>query len=223
MTKRSTASTDKSNIRANFNSTTVIINMAAGRSSDISEEVITIFERFNYPKPTIQLVEPSELAKALETIKRGATDLLVIYGGDGTCKSGAMAAREAGIPLIALPGGTMNMLPKALYGTDKWQDALELALSQSGPRWQVGGLVNERIFFCGAIIGDPITMSEARESLRDGEIIEAVKHLPDIVTAIAHGDQFEFKVDGKLFETQAKWASDILPFNDERCHESGGF
>lgn len=223
MTKRSTASTDKSNIRANFNSTAVIINMAAGRSSDISEEVITIFERFNYPKPTIQLVEPSELAKALETIKRGATDLLVIYGGDGTCKSGAMAAREAGIPLIALPGGTMNMLPKALYGTDKWQDALELALSQSGPRWQVGGLVNERIFFCGAIIGDPITMSEARESLRDGEIIEAVKHLPDIVTAIAHGDQFEFKVDGKLFETQANGLQIYCPSMTKGATNPGAF
>lgn len=197
------AANDATKNRPFFKKPTVIINMAAGSSSDITDDITSLFQRFNSPRLKIHLVEPSKLSETLAAVENDGTDLLVIYGGDGTCKSGAIAARKAGIPLIALPGGTMNMLPKALYGTDDWQFALELALSQREPRWQVAGCINDHIFFCGAIFGDPIVMSEAREALRDGDVLDAVKQLPDIMTAIAHGDRFEFKVDGETFDTQA--------------------
>lgn len=97
----------------------------------------------------------------------------------------------------------MNMLPKALYGTDDWKAALELALDQTQPRWQPAGRINHHIFFCGLIIGDPIIMSDAREHLRDGEVVEAVKQIPEIITSIAHGEEFAFSVDGRVFDTEA--------------------
>ena len=186
-----------------FKKPTAIINMAAGSSSDVTDDIEFIFKRFNFPKPVIHLTDPAQLSGLFQDIKTDGTDLLIVFGGDGTCKSGAIAAREAEIPFIALPGGTMNMLPKALYGTDDWKTALELALLQKTPRWQAAGSVNDYIFFCGAIIGDPITMSDARESLREGDVVDAVKRIPDIMTAIAHGEQFEFIVDGQIFDTEA--------------------
>lgn len=198
--------------QAAFKKPAVIINIAAGSATDITDDIVGMFKRFNLPEPAVHLVTPPEIGAALEKVKRDVTDLLVIYGGDGTCKAGAITARDANIPLIALPGGTMNMLPKALYGTDDWKTALELALSEKTLRWQVAGTINEHIFFCGAIIGDPIVMSEARESLREGDVIEAVKQLPDIMAAIAHGERFEFKVDGKVFDTESNGLQIYCPF-----------
>ena len=195
-----------------FKKPSIIINSAAGSTSDISTDLKRIFADHDYRAPSIHLVEPAGLDDAFETVASDGTDLLVIYGGDGTCKAGAIIAREAEIPLIALPGGTMNMLPKALYGTDDWQDALELALTQQSPRWQAAGDINNHVFFCGAIMGDPIAMSEARESLRDGEVLEAVKQLPEIMTAIAHGDSFEFKVDGEVFDREANGLQIYCPY-----------
>lgn len=178
----------------------VVINTGSGSATDISQDLYPFFTKHGLPKPVIHVVEPGALADTFKTICGNGTDLLVVYGGDGTCNFGAAIAKKAGIPLIALPGGTMNMLPKALYGTDDWREALELALTQSDPRWQAGGRVNGKTFFCGLIMGDPIVMSEAREALRDGDVIEAVKQLPEIAGAIKHGEKFKFRADGKIFD-----------------------
>lgn len=212
MTARPIAANDASSLRTHFKKPTVIVNMAAGSSSDVTDDIASIFKRLHCPQPNVHLVDPPQLSAKYSEVKTDGTDLLIVFGGDGTCKSGAITARDAGIPFVALPGGTMNMLPKALYGTDDWQIALELALSQKTPRWQAAGSINNHIFFCGAIIGDPITMSEARESLRDGDVLEAVKQIPDIMTAIAHGERFEFKVDGEIFDKDANGLQIYCPY-----------
>ncbi len=183
-----------------FKSPSLIINLGSGSASDISHEIEAIFNERGLPQPTIYLAQPSDLGALFERINGDGTDLLIVYGGDGTLKSGAEAAQKAEVPFIALPGGTMNLLPKALYGTDDWKTALEIALSQPAPRWQAAGRVNEATFFCGALFGDPIVISEARETLRNGEILEAIKQIPDILTAISHGERFTFKADGKVFD-----------------------
>jgi len=206
-----------------FKKPTAIINMAAGSSSDISDDITSLFRRFNSHELEVHLVDPSSLSETLAAVKNDGTDLLVIYGGDGTCKSGAIAAREADIPLVALPGGTMNILPKTLYGTDDWQAALELALLQKEPRWQAAGNINEHIFFCGAIFGDPVVMSEARESLRDGDVLDAVRQLPHIMTAIAHGDSFEFKIDGDIFDTDSNGLQICCPHMTTGATTSNAF
>ena len=212
MPKSTHVAGDEAAIKPSFKKPSLIINSAAGSTTDISEEAKRLFLDHDYAAPEIHLVEPAALDEAFEAVQSDGTDLLVIYGGDGTCKAGAIVAREAGIPLIALPGGTMNMLPKALYDTDDWQIALDLALTQKQPRWQAAGAFNQHIFFCGAIVGDPISMSEARESLRDGEVLEALKQLPDIITDIAHGERFEFKVDGKVFDREANGLQIYCPY-----------
>lgn len=215
MTKRTKPTDTARSPKSGFHAPSVIINMAAGSASDITSEIKAIFSRLSFAAPKVHLMEPEQLAGAFDTIKTDGTDLLIVYGGDGTCKAGAIAAQEAGIALVALPGGTMNMLPKALYGTDDWETALELALSQDAPRYQAAGIINDHVFFCGAILGEPILMSEARESLRDGEIVDAVKHIPDIVTAIKHGEEFDFKVDGKTFDKEANGLQLYCPFMTE--------
>lgn len=134
-----------------FKKPSVIINMAAGSVSDISEDIKALFETHGHPVPIIHKFEPEDLADIFKTVGTDGTDLLVIYGGDGIIKSGAEIAKKTNIPFIDLPGGTMNILPKALYGTHDWRAGLELALKQENPRWQAAGMVNDHVFFCGDI------------------------------------------------------------------------
>lgn len=195
-----------------FQSPTIIINMAAGSTSDVVDELTSIFEKSGYSAPKTHLCEAGELTAAFKDVETSGTDLLGIMGGDGTCLAGAVTARKLDVPLIPLPGGTMNMLPKAVYGDVDWREALAIALSQKKSRWQSAGLLNNKLFFCGAILGDPITMAEARESLRDGAVIEAVKQLPGIMSAISDGEEFEVRVDGATFERAANGLQIYCPY-----------
>ena len=195
-----------------FKSPALVVNMDAGSTRDISEDASKIFQRFSHGQLKTHLSSAQELQDHLRMTAQDGTDLLVIYGGDGTCKSGALAAKTAEIPIIPLLGGTMNMLPKSLYGTDDWEKALEIALSQPSPRWQSAGIINKKMFFCGAILGEPILMSEARESLRGGDISDAVKQVPEILNAISHGEEFEYRADGKIIEKAANTLQIACPY-----------
>lgn len=93
-------------------------------------------------------------------------DLLVILAGDGTARAAAERAGPHG-PLIApLPGGTMNMLPHALYGHVKWPQALRETLEHGEERPLAGGAVDGRLFFVAAVLGSPALWAEAREAVR---------------------------------------------------------
>src|SRR5215217_6917097 len=66
-------------------------------------------------------------------------------------------------PLVApLPGGTMNMLPKALYGELDWKAALAAILTDGVEKKVSGGEVEGRNFYVAAILGSPALWAQAR-------------------------------------------------------------
>jgi diacylglycerol kinase family enzyme len=94
-------------------------------------------------------------------------DLLVIIAGDGTARCAAEMAGLDG-PLIApLPGGTMNMLPRALYGDRDWATALKDTLQNGRIRPVSGGEVGGHRFYVGALLGAPALWALAREAVRE--------------------------------------------------------
>jgi diacylglycerol kinase family enzyme len=100
-------------------------------------------------------------------------DLVVVLGGDGTARVVAETCGPAG-PLVApLSGGTMNKLGRALYGPGSWREALVGALERGAPRWVPGGEVGGRAFYCGAILGSPALLAQAREAIRARELRRA--------------------------------------------------
>lgn len=113
-------------------------------------------------------VRPRDIAAATQAAVQARPDLLVVLAGDGTA---ALAARLAGLdgPLIApLPGGTMNMLPHALYGPVNWRQALVAAVSRGVEQVVSGGEIGGRTFYVAAILGSAALWAEAREALRAG-------------------------------------------------------
>lgn len=114
--------------------------------------------------------EVHELEGCLRTAIAAAPDLLIILAGDGTIRAAAELAGPDGPVIAPLPGGTMNMLPHAVYGRRTWPEALRLALSEGEVRTVGGGRVEGHRFLCGAILGSPALWQPAREAVRDGRL-----------------------------------------------------
>lgn len=115
----------------------------------------------------IRAFESGPLEPLLETVFDAAPDLIIVLAGDGTACAVASRAGPDG-PLVApLPGGTMNMLPRAVYGTTDWKEALRAALVRGEPKMISGGRVDGHPFYCAAVLGAPALWAPAREALRE--------------------------------------------------------
>lgn len=118
---------------------------------------------------------PADLRTAVREAVEAAPDLVIVLAGDGTANLAASLAGPDG-PLIApLPGGTMNFLPRALYGSLSWQEALRAALSRPDERRVSGGELDGRQFYCAAIVGAPALWALSREAVRTGKLARAWK------------------------------------------------
>lgn len=143
----------------------------------------------------VRTTEDGRLDELIAEALADKPDLLVIVAGDGTARAAAEAAGPDG-PLVAtLPGGTMNMLPYALYGRCTWAEALDRILSNGEVRRVSGGTVNGQAFFVAAILGAPAMWAQAREAARSGRFWIAMARARRAFRAAFTG-RLRFTVDG---------------------------
>ena len=162
-------------LRPRLGKVEVVANVASGSvGPDAPEELEKIFAEFGVT-PHICAPQVGELIDCLRASLDSGPDLLVVLAGDGTVRAAAELAGPDG-PLIApLPGGTMNMLPHAVYGQAPWQDVLRRVLQEGEARDLGGGCIGGHRFLCGAILGSPARLGAAREAAREGHIGEAIR------------------------------------------------
>jgi diacylglycerol kinase family enzyme len=152
----------------------VVANPASGSvGPGCVEEAGKVFAEFGV-SANIQAPEPMAIPDAVRKAIDSAPDLIVILAGDGTARSAAALCGPDGPLLAPLPGGTMNMLPHALYGVVDWKTALALALEKGVARPVSGGEVDGRPFYVAAILGAPALFAYAREEVRAGHVQRAV-------------------------------------------------
>lgn len=154
----------------------VLVNAMSGSvGPKAAEEVEAILAEFGLDGTVVPL-ESASFDQQIDQALADRPDVLFVLAGDGTAGTVATRAGRDG-PLVApLPGGTMNMLPKALYGTTDWKAALRKALSEGEPQWVSGGKVGDHPFYCAAILGAPALWAPAREALRGGKFKRAVQY-----------------------------------------------
>lgn len=152
-----------------------IVNPAAGSVRGGAEaELRSFVAQYGYSL-RVHFIEHGNLDRVVRQAVAGHPDLVVVLAGDGTARLTAEVCGADG-PLVApLPGGTLNLLPHALYGAVTWQNALRAALEGGHERSVSGGRICERTFFVAAILGTPALWGEAREAIRAGRLVEALR------------------------------------------------
>lgn len=107
-------------------------------------------------------------------------DLLLVWTGDGTINAAATRARGWDGAILPLPGGTLNLLSKALHGDRPAPDILADALAGKGRRRPIPIIhsVSGDAFI--TIIAGPATRwAEVRETMRQDGLIEASRAAPE--------------------------------------------
>ncbi len=148
----------------------VLVNPLSGSTGPRAvQEAAAILSDYDCDAEVIELIGATLDAQVDEALAK-KPDVLFVLAGDGTARAVASKAGPDG-PLIApLPGGTMNMLPKALYGTTDWKAALRAALEDGAAQPVSGGMVLGESFYCAGIFGSPALWAPAREAMRTGKL-----------------------------------------------------
>jgi len=151
----------------------MLINpMSGGVDGNAETQARAILDEYEV-EADVYLLQGDGFQQTIDEAIAAKPDALLVLAGDGTARSVATLAGDHDILVAPLPGGTMNMLPKALYGTGDWKKALRRTLEQGEPRPIAGGAIGEEHFYCAAIMGAPALWAPAREAIRSGKIGKA--------------------------------------------------
>jgi diacylglycerol kinase family enzyme len=152
-----------------------VLNTGSGSCDEHSAaEIETIFGQAGMAHAKIIVAGPADIEQAIDLAVADA-DVLVVLGGDGTIRTAIEKQADRGGYLVPLPGGTMNLLPHALYSERNWQAALTDTLANPEVQVVGGGRVEPYRFFVAALLGEPTLWADAREALRAGDVVEAAK------------------------------------------------
>ena len=175
----------------------IAVNPGAGSSS---EEMADELRRLLPEAEVVALDDPAALEGVLEeAARRPGIRALGAAGGDGTMSWAASIAVEHGLPLVAVPGGTLNHLARDLGLAEATDTAAAVASGQAVevdlPR------IDGRPFLNTASFGSYAELVDAREALED-----RVGKWPAMAVAAARvlrrSAPFEVELDG---ETHLLW------------------
>jgi diacylglycerol kinase family enzyme len=168
----------------------VVINTSSGGCNLESEQkMLSILKGAGMVEPKRWCGGADQMEQSFAEAARHKLDVLIVLGGDGTIRTAAEACAREDRYLIPLPGGTMNMLPRALYGDVSWEDALKNTVTAPSAKVLSSGRIADKQFFVAAILGAPSLWAEPRESIREGDIPDALEK-----GRVAFQKMFETKV-----------------------------
>ena len=104
-------------------------------------------------------------------VKDLRTQMVIVAGGDGTLAAAAEKLAGADIPLLPLPGGTMNFVAHDLGIGGDIDDAISCAIDGQPHAMDVG-FINGRAFLNNIVFGDYAALTEAREQIRSAQNLE---------------------------------------------------
>ena len=161
---------------ARFGRVSVVVNPGSGGVDTRSAARLQALLAARGVEAQTYLASGRTLGEALDLAVAERPDTLIVLGGDGTLACAADRCGPGGPRLMALPGGTMNMLPHILNGRRAWPEALEALLDGGRPVQASGGTVGGRRFYVNAILGAPALLAGAREAVRSGKLRLALLH-----------------------------------------------
>src|SRR4030095_4886441 len=197
----------------------VIINASSGGYDlECEHKMLDILRASGITEAKIWCGDSNQMERSFTEATDQKLDVLVVLGGDGTIRTAAERCGAERSYLIPLPGGTMNMLARALYGDLSWEEALNKILAAPSPKALSGGRVAGKQFFIAAIVGAPTLWTEARESVRERDIGNAIEK-----GTVALQSMFETKVQYFMsaeMKGEAEVVAVICPLISEKMTDS---
>ena len=163
----------------------VIINPVSGQG-DQAQLRETVERRLQAEGVSYEVRETEKEGDALSWARSTQADLVIVSGGDGTVMEtmSGLIENERDVPLAQLPGGTANLLARALGIPIPVEEALELALNGVSVPLDVGYLPGrERYFAIVAGAGwDARMIEDAPREIKNrlgflAYIVSGVRHL----------------------------------------------
>jgi len=174
---------------------TAVVNAASGSVGPQAADALSQMLDARGLDATVLSPDPQDIAQAVRQAVDTNPDLLIVLAGDGTARLAATLCGPKGPMIAPLPGGTMNLLPHALYGNRSWRDALNHAFDEGVDRMVAGGTVGGHPFYCSAILGSPALWARAREAVRKRKIVEAWSRAAHALSRAFTGD-IHYSLDG---------------------------
>ncbi len=196
----------------------IINSSSGGCDSESEQKIFSILTRAGIVEPKVWCGEAKEMERSFAEAAGQKLEVLIVLGGDGTIRTAAEVCAEKGPYLIPLPGGTMNMLPRALYGDVAWEESLKNTLAAPSLKVLSGGRIAGKQFLIAAIVGAPALLTEPRESMREGNIVDAIEK-----GSVAFRKMFETKIQYLIsggMKGEAKAVALICPLISKEMSDS---
>ncbi|MBN3726735.1 diacylglycerol/lipid kinase family protein [Burkholderia sp. Ac-20379] len=146
-----------------------ILNTGSGRTREVetlTAQLDAAFTQANRRYELVTVTDPSQLADtAARAAERTGTGVLVGVGGDGTLRTVARAAYDAGCRFGVLPRGTFNYFSRDHGIPADPERAIALLLAAREHPVQVG-FVNDELFLVNASLGLYPRLLEQREQYK---------------------------------------------------------
>ena len=170
-----------------FSRPALVCNSQSGSHDDaIIAEIAETCRASGAPLVAVFALPDDEIPGAAE-LRRPDIDLLLVWTGDGTINAAARDAAGWDGALLPLPGGTLNLLSKALHGDRTVPEILAEALQGKGRRSPIPTIRSDTGEAFITIVAGPATRwAEVRETMRQDGLIEASRAAPDALDAMAN-------------------------------------
>ncbi len=155
----------------------VVINQNSGSIPTDAVEQITAHLGDQNITPVVDVFDGEDLQPRLRDYAHalGEDDIFIVWGGDGTIACAFNQQFVGSAPILALPGGTMNLVHKAIHkGETDWKTILNKTLASPSEIKVPAGMIADQHFFVGALFGKLTQLVQAREALRGAELVTAV-------------------------------------------------
>ncbi len=173
-----------------------MVTNASSGSHDVGhiEAVERMFRGAGRPVSRRITIGESQLPKGEEAQAAGV-GLVILHGGDGTISSAASALDGWDGDILVLPGGTMNLLSRALHGELPVEEIARQALEMPLPAAHIPTINGEGHCALAGIIAGPTTIwGDVREQARHVDIAALASTIPEALTETLSGD--DIAVDG---------------------------
>lgn len=183
-----------------FSRPALVCNTQSGSHDEaVREQIVELCRDHGMPLVATFALPDDDIPDAAELTRQGI-DRLLVWTGDGTINAAATKAAGWDGAILVLPGGTLNLLSKALHGDRPVPEILADALHNQVRRSAIPTINSDAgTAFITVIAGPATRWAEVRETMRQDGIIEASRAAPDALDEMMNAPGVRVGADGKAY------------------------